>query len=205
MKGISEKQVDRFWDWFRDNSQLLASVAGKNHPVIETLSERIKEVHESFVFELSGVDVAPHEFIVSGDGIKDMIPFVNRMVAAAPSIPGWKFTAFRPRMDDYCRYTLNYEGTKFDPKELWFWAGIDDGGFDIIVYHPDYEESERDTYVAGAYILLDMALGEYDVMTGIRYIDHQRLPDDPESEELLPFSELRQVFDEFHRAGSSAN
>lgn len=49
----------------------------------------------------------------------------------------------------------------------------------------------------GTYVLLDMALGEYDVMTGIRYIDHRELPDDPEALGLYRFEDLRTVFDEY--------
>jgi hypothetical protein len=35
-------------------------------------------------------------------------------------------------------------------------------------------------------------------MTKVRFIDHQKLPECPQSEGLLPFSKLRDVFDQFH-------
>ena len=53
----------------------------------------------------------------------------------------------------------------------------------------------KDLLVNSTYILLDMALGEYDVMTGIRYIDHQQLPSEPEAAGLYKFQDLRSVFD----------
>ena len=39
-----------------------------------------------------------------------------------------------------------------------------------------------------------MAIGEYYVAAGIRYIDHQLLPEDPESEGLFPFKSLPEIF-----------
>ena len=74
---------------------------------------------------------------------------------------------------------------------------MEDGHFDLVVYHSDYSDDTRNLLVNGTYLLLDMALGEYDVMTGIRYIDHQRLPEDPEANGLRRFQQLRQEFDDY--------
>lgn len=40
-----------------------------------------------------------------------------------------------------------------------------------------------------------LALGEYDVATEVRYIDHHALPADPPAEGLKPLRELPDVFD----------
>jgi hypothetical protein len=37
-------------------------------------------------------------------------------------------------------------------------------------------------------------------VTNIRYIDHQKLPDNPKERGLKPFAELRKVFDEYKMA-----
>lgn len=66
----------------------------------------------------------------------------------------------------------------------------------MIVYHPDYSDEDEALFINSTYILLDMALGEYDVMTGIRYIDNQRLPEDGDYSDLYKFEDLRRVFDE---------
>ena len=65
----------------------------------------------------------------------------------------------------------------------------------LTIYHPNYKEDERNVMISAMYILLDMALGEYDVVKGIRYIDHEPLPYNPEQQGLRPFSALRSIFD----------
>ncbi len=74
---------------------------------------------------------------------------------------------------------------------------VEGGNFDLVLYHRDYSDEIRNLLVNGTYILLDMALGEYDVMTGIRQIDHRQLPDQPEAAGLYRFKDLRSVFDEY--------
>lgn len=46
-------------------------------------------------------------------------------------------------------------------------------------------------------ILLDMAIGEYYVAAGIRYIDHQQLPEKPGENGLFPFKSLPEIFYEY--------
>ena len=137
-----------------------------------------------------------NKLIISGDGIKELIPIVLDLVDAAPAMEGWKIIAFRPRMDGYASFTLDFGERHLDPKKIWCWSRVEDGSFDLVIYHADYSDEIRDLLVNGTYILLDMALGEYDVMTGIRYIDHRELPDDPETLGLYRFEDLRSVFDE---------
>ena len=94
-------------------------------------------------------------------------------------------------------YSINYSGLKLDPKDLWIYWREEEGNFDLIVYFPNYDETERNIFVEAAYILLDMAIGEYYVAAGIRYIDHQLLPENPEEEGLFPFKSLPEIFFEY--------
>lgn len=188
----------KFWTWFISNKQRLEAVRGSDAEVIDELSRRIKSVSKGLVFELSAHGKSPREFIVSGDGLKELIPVVNKLASAAPEIAGWEVIAFRPRMEDYCENNLRYDGEEFDPSTIWFHPRTEEGAFDAIFYHPDYTDEDRNKFIAGTYILLDMALGELDVMTKVRYIDHQKLPKKPEAEGLMPYSKLREVFDTFH-------
>ena len=102
-------------------------------------------------------------------------------------------------MDDYVRFKLKYGDRWFDPQDLWCYSQEEDGHFDLIVYHPTYSQEFRNELANGTYLLLDMAIGEYDVMTGIRYIDHQQLPENPESSGLYRFKDLRRVFDTYKK------
>jgi hypothetical protein len=187
-----------FWKWFLGNQGRLEHFEDDKEALIEELGTALRSYAEGLVFEISAGQNGIREFVISADGIERLFPHVTRLAAAAPALPPtWKITAFRPRMDDYTRFSLTYGGREFDPKEIWFHSQIEDGNFDVIFYHPSYRDEDRDLIVSGTYILLDMALGEYDVVTGIHHLDHQLLPADPTAEGLRPLAEFRTAFDDF--------
>ena len=185
------------WTWFQANEAKFPATSEFDANFGDELSTRLSAIKAGLVYEIAILDGADNELIISGDGVEDLIPDVQKVVDSAPEIEGWQIIAFRPRMEDYSSYTLNFGERIFDPKELWCWSRVEDGNFDLVIYHADYSDELRNLLVNGSYVLLDMALGEYDVMTGIRYIDHRQLPDDPEADGLYRFKDLRQVFDEY--------
>lgn len=190
-------QYSDFWEWFQANEADFPSTAEFDAAYGDELADRLATIKPGLVYEISIPDEGERTLIISADGMKELIPFVRDLVDSAPNLSGWRIIAFRPRMDDYARFGLGFGERSFDPKELWCWSRVEGGNFDLIIYHPNYSDEDRNVLVNGAYILLDMALGEYDVMTGIRYIDHRRLPDDPESLALYRFEDLRTVFDAY--------
>ncbi len=192
-----ETGEQRFWKWFKKNELKIYQFEKNQEPVLDEISEQLSKYKEGVVFEISEERNGKREFIISADGLKELFPAVEALKAAAPLLEKWSIIAFRPRMEDYSKFKLDYAGKEFDPANIWIYYRIQDGYFDLIIYHPEYSEAERNAFISGAYILLDMALGEYDVVTGIRYIDHQILPDNPEAEGLKPFSILREIFDEY--------
>lgn len=193
-------KVADFWAWFQANEASFPSTQEFDAAYGNELSRRLTAIKDGLVYEIALPDTGDSELVISGDGVRDLIPCVQELVNAAPDLQGWKIYAFRPRMDDYAGFTLNFGDRTFDPQRLWCWSRVEDSSFDLIVYHPDYADEIRNLLVNGTYILLDMALGEYDVMTGIRRLDHRKLPDDPESYDLYRFAELRTVFDEYKSA-----
>ena len=190
-------QYSEFWAWFQANEADFPSTEDFDEAYGTELSRRLTEIQSGLVYEIAIPDEGEKEFIISADGVKELIPSVQDLVESAPSLEGWTIIAFRPRMEDYAGFRLRFGEHEFDPKKLWCWSRIEDGRFDLVVYHPDYSDEMRTLLINGTYILLDMALGEYDVMTGIRYIDHRDLPDDPQSAGLYQFEDLRATFDEY--------
>jgi len=199
--GLFAKDTDEavFWKWFIKNQSRFEHFERDKEVLISDLSEKIHTYRKGLAFEIGAKKDGVREFVISADGIKDLFPVVSKLASAAPKLPNWKITAFRPRMDDYSRFTVDYNGRKFNPKEIWFYSRVLDGHFDVIFYHPSYRDEDRNLIIAGTYILLDMALGEYDVVTGIRQLDHKPLPADPKAEGLKPYSEFRTAFDEFKK------
>ncbi len=185
-----------FWGWFRLHAAELKTVRQSDAPIMDTLQQRLGAVHDGLTYEMSMHDGPVRELIISADGIVSLVPAVHRLTASAPRMEGWKVIAFRPRMPNYMGFSLNHSGYVHDLTSIWFDPIVDDDHFDLILYHPHYCEEERGRIVNALYILLDMALGEFDVMTRIRHIDFQRLPENPEQQGLVPFARLREVFDD---------
>lgn len=192
-----ETKEQKFWQWFENNQSTIFEFESNQESVFDSISENLNSYQEDLMFEISHVHDGKREFIISADGISDLFPAVEALKNSAPKFENWTIISFRPRMNDYASFKLNYAGKELDPSKVWVYTRVKNGKFDLIVYHPEYTDEEKNIFVSASYILLDMALGEYDVVKGIRYIDHQKLPENPEEIGLKPFSELRKIFDNF--------
>lgn len=187
---------DRFWNWFEKNLEVLNSFEPGMDAVLDALSENLNVYNPSLAFEISQPNQdGNREFIISAEGVIDEFKSVIDLYESRPALDGWEIIPFRPRIP--LEYSVSYSGLKLDPKDLWIYWREDEGNFDLIVYFPNYDEQQRNTFVEAAYILLDMAIGEYYVAAGIRYIDHQLLPANPEQEGLFPFKSLPEIFFEY--------
>ncbi len=192
-----EPKEKEFWRWFSKNEKQIFSFEQNQDKVLDSISDALSKYQDGLVFEISQISEGKREFIISADGISELFPMVESLSQAAPDLERWTIIPFRPRMNNYASFSLEYAGKNHDPSKIWVYSRVEEGYFDLIVYHPEYSEEERDIFVSASYILLDMALGEYDVVKGIRYIDHQRLPENPIELGLKPFSELRLIFDKY--------
>ena len=192
-----ETPENKFWKWFKRNeASLYKSEVGYNSEV-QKLSQKLSEYKDGITYEISGEKNGKKELIISADGIKDLFPYVQSLYKEAPKFERWSIIAFRPRMQNFTEINLEYSGKNFNPNELWIYYKVEEGFFDLIIYHPEFSEKEENHFISGAFILLDIVLGEYDVVTGIRYIDNQLLPNNPKDEGLISFIELRDVFDKY--------
>lgn len=186
-----------FWQWYSDNIDRFNHLEDEQERLMDELSDQLHLIDENLTFEISSSESNRRELIISADGIKESFPSVVELVGAAPEIPGWTITAFRPRID-VTQFRLGLDGREFAAKEFYFGLQSEDQQIDLILYIPELTEDNHDDFVNICYLLLDMAIGEYDVTTKIRYIDHQPLPPNPETEGLKPLTELPREFDDMH-------
>lgn len=194
-KQANKTSEDDFWKWFERNEPRFFHLEADRQNILDEIFAGLSAYQQGLAFEISKEHDGKREFIISADGLEELFPAVNSLTAAAPEFERWSIVAFRPRVNDYTGFTLDFAGKTFDPLEMWIDHSVLDDNFDLTIYHPNYAEDERDVIISATCILLDMALGEYDAVTGIRYIDHEPLPDNPEQQGLRPFSELRSIFD----------
>lgn len=183
-----------FWDWFVGREAELFDLDARQEDergkVFDELASQLNKVHRELSFEL-GPNSARREFVISGSGIKNAFPSVTSLVAAAPTLPRWKITAFRPRRSPV--NVVEYRGRRIDPKDVQFTLLSNGKTPGIRLFIPDYKEGETAMKVIG-YLLLDEALGEYDVAARLGMIA-MHSPDAHTEGERYTFTELPGRFD----------
>jgi hypothetical protein len=193
MSSVGSK-YDEFWKWFAAHESEIFHFERKREKVFDKLASRLCRVHPDLVFEFSSVSEGRREFVVSAGGIESVFPEVTALVRAAPAFPRWQVTAFRQRQDIpeiRCgNKALNRDAVFFD----YIPAG---DKIDLLLFMPGFAESSADG-VTGlktiGYLLLDTAVGEYDVETkiaGIQFVDASAYPD----RRRIPLRDLPQVVD----------
>jgi hypothetical protein len=109
------------------------------------------------------------ELVLTAEGRIKNIVFVEELVAAAPSINGWKFTALKPALDVH-DVNIEMAGFKFNSENLSFYSAEFSeypDEIDIIILHPNLTEENQNTITNGVYIFLDNYLGELNFVTTI--------------------------------------
>jgi hypothetical protein len=160
-----------FWQWFLQNEDDLYHIDRHQERTFARLSAALDRVNENLTFEFSTDE--RREFVISAGGIAKVFPVVRRLVEAAPlaRLPRWRIVAFRQRgsLDlvievgglelppDQVRYVLEED---HDPKRR-----------ALTLYVPGFDESGEDDRAPHlGFLLLDAALGEYDVATYLGHI-----------------------------------
>jgi hypothetical protein len=192
----------QFWKWFVENSSKLSEFAidpkilpSNDDPIIQELDTAFSKVAEGLTFEISGLTDFGREFIVSANGNRKLFAIALRLVGAAPVLPGWKFIAFRQSKDTHI--SLTFGDLKISGDDIWFKVTPDWEKLDIVLYIKGLTARNHKTMLGAAFIMLDNALGEYDVETKIGGIDLQPLPSKPERLGLKSFHSLPNIVQEW--------
>ncbi len=187
--------VQVFWSWFKGNEQYFFDVVKTQDNIeanfIHVLSEQLYRVDQN-IFTLVGMTAEDKaELILTPDGHIPTIAFIEEMIAKAPALSNWTFTALKPAFDlkDKGIRMNNYT---FSEENLSFIADQDPVYPDLIsigIIHPELNAENREQIVSGVFLFLDNYLGEYDFITKI---DHVEILD-PElyQEDRIPIDKLK--------------
>lgn len=83
----------------------------------EVLDERVAAIDERLEAEVSDIS-GTRQVIITANGDPEVFELVHRVVAAAPSIPGWSFVTLRPAQG--FDFEVDAGGLVFDAKALSF-------------------------------------------------------------------------------------
>jgi hypothetical protein len=185
---------EEFWHWFIQREAELfdfdAALETERERIFDQLASKLQKVHPDLAFEF-GPPQAKREFVVSAGGINSAFPAVISLVDAAPPLARWQVTAFRPRRAHV--NIVELAGKRVDPSEVQF-SLLDNGKTaGIYLFIPGFREEDVDWKQIG-YLMLDEALGEYDVESRLGLIE-MFSPDQRTEGDRYPLAKLPALFD----------
>ncbi|MBO9154003.1 DUF695 domain-containing protein [Chitinophaga sp. GCM10012297] len=181
-----------FWAWFASREKEFYKVLFKGTDIDSRFMDKvIPQLHQLNVqfYCLAGkYDEQTVEMVISAEGDIKSFVFVEDLVADAPALPGWKFTALKPGLGFDIKIGMG--GYEFSRDNISFYSNESSeypDQIDITFVHPGYTEENHKEIGNGIVIFLENALGELDTATLIDNIDFG--PADSEKE-LIPLEKL---------------
>ena len=198
-KPTLEQRYAEFWQWFQLHQQDFHKIIDEmNRETIEEnffdkISPELAKVHDGIFFLAGMWDAQTAELILTPDGVIRNIVFVEELVAAAPEIAGWRFTAMKPETD-ISNISIRMHDYEFDKETLSFYLK-DDADYpddiDLVVVHDQYDEAKKSEILQGVYIFLDNYLGEYVAVTKLDNVEVQGTRD--ATKDLIPIEQLKNL------------
>jgi hypothetical protein len=172
---LGRNKAAAFWRWFEKNAahiegdvKALREDREASQLTMTELGRRLARVHPGLVYEIGSDLDGDVELIVSADGDIALFEEVTRLVSSAPRIEGFRVTAFRPRTGESFGLGMFGKQVTFAMVRYESWPEDDRLGVKVYIAVEDLDGEELD---ALAFVLLDIALGEYDVTTGLGTIE----------------------------------
>jgi len=196
-KNLTQDQkAEKFWKWFdRNQNKFLFLSEITESEKDKLLDEFLTELHkfnEGIYFEIGGhPEDEKVELIISAEGMVEYFPAVENLTRLAPEYKNWEIIAFKPPMGT--GFSLDYRGKKFDPEKIIFiplTAKQDPTAIGFKVCYSDYEESDKETFINGTYLILDTIIGEKSTALDI---DHMEVIKTPENITDYDFGHLSNI------------
>lgn len=194
--------IEKFWEWFKTNEARLKNFESDPDRYLNELIAQARKIKPGLVIELEPPKAGVINMTISADGDRELFSAVQSVVDKAPVISGWKFFAFRQRVDISVAKDLTFRlgNLVLNPDEMKFAPVVEGDTLDVIVYVKGLTEDNYNEIAYGGLVLLDNILGEYDCVTKVRSYDFHAMPEQPaEMKDLLPLTELPAYVDNFHK------
>jgi hypothetical protein len=187
--------VQEFWRWFVKNEPRLRAADVRDARTGSEIGAHLKAVHPSLTWEWGDSGNGKRDLILSAEGIREAAASVEAIADAAPPLPRWRIIRFRPRWPDYDKCTLEYGGARFEPHTIECALARDGSLIGVTLLMPQLASVNENAWKGAAFLLLDTALGEYDVMMRVGFIEVLPMDADVPVDARFPFTQLRDQFD----------
>lgn len=163
----------KFWHWFKDNESSLYDFEKDQERTFDRLSAELHKVNSNLTFEFGPKKDGRRDFVISADGIREAFPAVEALYASAPPLAHWKVIKFRPRRDPM---DISLGSVTVKAETVLVEVIPNSGKVDLTVTMPGYAQETSNAYKQIGYLMLDQALGEYDVETRVGAISFVATP-----------------------------
>lgn len=160
-----------FWDWFQEHEEELLHFERDQEAIFDRLARALGEVDEDLTFEFGPLTEGKREFVISAGGLKRAFASVERLHSVRPSLRYFEVIAFRPRRAIV--HDIEYGDLQIRASEVYFHLCRDDDPrkIGILLFLPGYGAERETEYQQIGYLMLDEALGEYDVESYVGFIE----------------------------------
>ncbi len=195
MVDMKVSNISEFWNWFGQNEAAFKRIVFENGNVQQDFLGAVVgklQLLQNGIWLLAGVAEGPIiELVLTAEGMVKLFPVIDTIIAAAPQIPGWKFTALKPAVPNV-GWNIKMGNYEFSAEKLNFYVNEHDSMpdlIDIAVFYDDFNASENDLMHNGVFMYIDNLLGEREFATiidGISVGSRQNA-----QKELIPISNLK--------------
>lgn len=204
---IEDQKAERFWNWFDKNQNrylFLSDITeSKKDQLMDEFLDELHKFNENIYFEIGGhPEDEKVELIISAEGNVEYFASVEKLTSLAPEFKNWDVIAFKPPMGT--GFSLDYGGRVFNPEEIIFIPLVSKKnptaiGFNVC--YPDYEESEREVFMNGTYLILDTIIGEKSNALDIDYMDVIKTPENIAEYDFRHISDIAEFIAERKNEG----
>ncbi|CAM4049667.1 DUF695 domain-containing protein [Flavobacterium branchiophilum] len=191
---IPIQNYQEFWNWFSENEKKFFTIVKDRNNIqklfFDILSDKLDQLHAGYFFACGMFDKNTAELIISAEGNIKNIIFVEELVATAPPLKKWRFTALKPQ-NNLNDINIQMGGFEFSPSKVSFISTINHNFPDeiaITLLHDDYSENNKQTISNGLFVFLEHYLGELKSATMIdevRFENPKNITDD-----IIPIHKL---------------
>ncbi len=166
---------EEFWNWFDENKALLEdliSEKSQSYEIYESLSDKLKQYNEFLIPEITGTRENKFVLVISCDGMKQGIPFVDSLTENLRNFDNWEVVKFRQPGP---MKSIPLQGLNLKRNSIFLeWEKKATGKYKITFYVKGYS-LKNNNYEIGTLLHLDHTIGEYNAMTKVEGVEIKKL------------------------------
>lgn len=166
---------ENFWEWFDKNKaalEIFISSEQRDFTVYETLSENLKQYSEFLIPELTKTENNEFVLIISCDGIKEGIPYAEKLTENLKKFENWEIQTFRQPGG---MEMIPVNGLNLKRNDIYLeWKKTSSGNYHLTFFVRGLSPHDSN-YELGTLLHMDHTIGEYNAMTKIEGVAIKKL------------------------------